>query len=91
METVRRIVELATDLGTGRVLVIANKVRDESDRDAITEFSQAHGFELAAEIPFDPLILEAERAGAAPFDYRRESPAMTAVGALARSLRTTIA
>ena len=91
METVRRIVELATELGTSRVLVVANKVRDDSDRNAITEFCRAHGFELAAEIPFDPLVLEAERAGAAPFDYRRESPAMNAVGALARSLRTTLA
>src|SRR5919201_6985642 len=80
-----RDVELATELGTSRVLVVANKVRDDSDRNAITEFCRAHGFELAAEIPFDPLVLEAERAGAAPFDYGRESPAMNAVRAPARS------
>ena len=87
METVRRVAELATELGAGHVLVVANKVRDEGDRNAITEFCRAHRLPLVAEIPYDPFLLEAERAGMAPFDYRRESPATRAVGELVRALR----
>ena len=90
METVRRVAELATELGARQVLVVANKVRNDGDRTAITEFCSARGLRLAAEIPYDPLILEAERAGRAPFDYRRDSPAMGAVQSLARTLRTEV-
>src|SRR5919108_4965943 len=42
METVRRIAELAKELGVTDVAVIANKVRDEADRNAIREFCRSH-------------------------------------------------
>jgi CO dehydrogenase maturation factor len=91
METARRVAELATELGVREVLAVANKVRDEADRKAIAEFCAAHGLRLIAEIPYDPLLLEAERAGAAPLDYRppAQSPAMRAMASLARSLHQT--
>ena len=83
METVRRVADLATELGVHHVHVVANKVRDEGDRKAISEFCNARGLRILAEIPFDPVVLEAERAGKAPLDYRPESPAMTAVRTMA--------
>lgn len=87
METVRRVAELATELGVQRVLVVANKVRDDGDRQAIAEFCRAHSLGLVAEIPYDARLLEAERAGKAPFDYGADSPAIQAIDTLARTLR----
>ena len=91
METVRRVAELAKELGAQHLLVVANKVRDDGDRSAIAQFCESHGLSVAAEIPYDPVLLEAERAGKAPFDYRREAPAMRAVSALAEKLRAQTA
>src|SRR5919204_2685717 len=43
METARRVAELASELGVRDVLVTANKVRDNADRNAIRDFCAAHG------------------------------------------------
>lgn len=83
METARRTVELAREMEVPKILAVANKVRDEGDRKAIAEFCDAHGLELAVEIPYDDSLLEAERAGKPPFDYRPDGPAVTAIGRLA--------
>src|SRR5437867_657478 len=91
METARRVVELAKELNVPDVVVVANKVRDTGDRAAIAEFCAAHDMRLGAEIPYDPVLLEAERSGAAPIDYRQESPAVSAVKALAQSLQASAA
>lgn len=79
METARRAAVLARELGAKDVRVVANKVRDQGDRDAIARFLEAHDLELTAEIPFDPTLTEAERAGTAPFDYEVEGPAVAAI------------
>ena len=91
METARRVSALATELGIGDVLAIANKVRDAGDRKAIIEFCAAHSLKLVGEIPYDPTVLEAERAGQTPIDYAPESPAVRAIGQLADTLSAAAA
>ena len=86
METARRVASLATELGIGGVTVVANKVRDQGDRKAITDFCTAHSLELIGEIPFDSSVLEAERAGKTPIDFDPNSPAVRAVERLADTL-----
>jgi CO dehydrogenase maturation factor len=86
METARRIAELATELGVGAVRAVANKVRDESDREALHAFCAAHGLELIGEVPYDPTLVDAERAAAPPIDYAPSAPAVAAVRELARKL-----
>jgi CO dehydrogenase maturation factor len=86
METARRAVELSRELGAGDVRIIANKVRDAQDREAIESFLKAHDLPLAAEVPYDPLLAEAERAGVAPFDFDPEAPAVRAIRDLAEEL-----
>ena len=54
--------------GNGEAIV-ANKVRDERERQALREFAQTHGIPVVAEIPFDERLPEAERVGAAPLDF----------------------
>ncbi|MBC7898029.1 MAG: hypothetical protein H7066_21585 [Cytophagaceae bacterium] len=83
METARNVVALSAELGIDDVVVVANKVRDAADRDAIAEFCAAHGMRLVGEVPFDPTLTQAERQGGAPIDLVPGSPAVMAITRLA--------
>lgn len=86
METARRVADLARELGVADVVAVANKLRDEGDRRAIREFCDAHGLALIGEVPWDPSLLEAERARTTPIDHDASAPAVQAVRALADRL-----
>ncbi|MEO7522286.1 MAG: AAA family ATPase [Gemmatimonas sp.] len=86
METARNVASLARDLGITDVVVVANKVRDDGDRDAITEFCEAHDMRLVGEVPFDGELASVERRGGAPIDDAPDSPAVRAIRNLADSL-----
>jgi len=86
METARNVAALATELGIGDVVVVANKVRDDADRTAIADFCRAHGMRLVGEVPFDGALAEVERSGRAPIDAAPESAAVRAISALAERL-----
>lgn len=86
METARRIAQLAGELGIEQVHVVTNKIRDAADRDAVSAFCRAHGLGIVAEVPYDPVLAEAERAGIAPLDFGAASPAIDAVGRLSDAL-----
>ena len=83
LETGRRMAELAHGLGLERVLLVANKVRDESDLAAVKEFAAKHDLELAGVVPFDEGMPGAERAEASPLDFAPDSPAVEAIGRIA--------
>ena len=86
METARNVAALGQELGIPDVVVIANKVRDAADRDAIAEFCQAHSMHLVGEIPFDRALAEVERRGGAPIDAAPGSAAVLAIKALSVAL-----
>jgi CO dehydrogenase maturation factor len=86
LETARRMAELARGLGLKRVLLVANKVRDESEQAAFEEFADKHGLEIVATVPYDEKLLEAERAELAPLDFDPEAPAVRAIASIAEAL-----
>lgn len=86
LEAGKRVVELARDLEVPRIVVVANKVRNEGDTRAIAEFCESHGMELLLEIPYDDGLIEAERSGQAPIDYDPDSPAVSEIRKLAEEL-----
>jgi CO dehydrogenase maturation factor len=86
LETGRRMAELARGLGLKRVLLVANKVRDGSERAAVEEFAAKHGLEIIATVPYDEKLLEAEQAEAAPLDFDPEAPAVRAIASIAAAL-----
>jgi CO dehydrogenase maturation factor len=86
LETGRRMAELARGLGLKQVMLVANKVRDESERAAVEEFAAKHGLEILATVPYDEQLLDAERAGAAPLDFAPDAPAVRAIASIARTL-----
>jgi CO dehydrogenase maturation factor len=84
LETGRRMAALAKDLGLERVALVANKIRDERDLEAVREFADANGLEIAAVIPYDEEMPGAERAAMAPLDFAPDTPAVAAITTLAR-------
>jgi CO dehydrogenase maturation factor len=65
LETGRRMAALAKDLGLERVVLIANKMREERDQEAVREFAQRNDLEIGGMIPHDDSMQGAERAGKA--------------------------
>jgi CO dehydrogenase maturation factor len=85
LETGRRMAALARDMGLERVALVANKIRDERELEAVREFAAQHGLDIAGHVPYDEHLPEAERAGAAPLDHAPDAPAIAAIGELART------
>ena len=79
LETGRRMAALARELGLERVVLVANKIRDERELEAVREFADGNGLEIAGTIPFDDGMPGAERAGASPLDFDPDMPAVAAI------------
>ncbi len=88
LETGRRMAELAHGLGLKRVLLVANKVRDDKEQAAVEEFAGKHDLEIIATVPYDERLQDAERAEAAPLDFDPDAPAVAAIAGIARTLET---
>lgn len=81
LEVARRAIELVSDLA--EVIVLANRVRDESDLDLVRSVVGDH--ELIV-IPEDAVIAAADREGTAPIDLDPDSPGVSALVRLADRL-----
>jgi CO dehydrogenase maturation factor len=66
IETAMSIRDLAAEIGLQNIAVVANKVRNQSDRDFLT--SNLPGFDFLGFIPYDQAILEADQANLPPLD-----------------------
>ncbi len=81
LEVARRALEIAGDLA--EVIILANRVRDDADLDAI---KQVLGEREMIVIPEDPVIAAADREGTAPIDLDLTSPGVAAIVKLAERL-----
>ena len=86
METARRIVQLAGELGIADVQAVTNKIRSDADRRAIVGFCGMHGLRIVAEVPYDEELADAERAGSPPLDFNAASPAVIAIRRMSEKL-----
>lgn len=66
VQTYERVKQLAADLGITRVNVVANKVRDESDKDFIRQRIPPEN--LLGFISYNPEVIDADRRGLSPYD-----------------------
>jgi CO dehydrogenase maturation factor len=81
-----RTQELANELGIPFVRVVANKVRNDQDRQAIEAFCAQHGMAIIGTVPQDELLAEAERQERSPFDFAPDSPAVASVRGIADAI-----
>jgi len=82
-EVGRRLLEMAAAKNITRRVVVANKVSDEEDLEAIRTFL---GMEPDIVIPVDGSVMAADRMGASPIDQNPGSPAMGVLREFASSL-----
>src|SRR5262245_11804420 len=90
LEAATRICDLALGLNVPQI-VVANRIRTDREREAVTQHCLKHDLELAAVIPYDEAIVDAELHGVAPIDQAPHSPAMQAIGSLAAELLARLA
>ena len=81
IEIARRMAEIGA--GRGRVIVVANKVRDDDDVQAIR--GGVGEYELVA-VPEDPAVAGADEAGVAPIDAAPDAPGVRALVTLAETI-----
>jgi len=82
----RRAAELVGERSLGRLVVTANRVRDDADLDRVrTAFP---GLELVV-VPDEAAIVAAERAGVAPLDAAPDAPGVRALVRLGETLITS--
>ncbi len=83
LEVGRRAAESVREGGLGRLVVTANRVRD--DQDAARVHAAFPGIDVVL-VPDDPAVVAAERTGLAPLDAAPDAPAVRALVALAERL-----
>ncbi len=86
LETAGRIAALAPQLGIPQVMAVGNKVRSGEDEQAIRAYCGQHDIQLAAIVPYDDRVGEADRRGLALLDHAADSPAVRQIEQLAKRL-----
>ncbi len=83
LEVAARAADLAREKALGRLIVIANRVRDQVDAEAVRK---AFPDDEVVAVPHDPAIAEADRHGVAPLDSAPDAPAVRALSEVAQNL-----
>lgn len=66
-----------------KVIVVANRVRDDSDTELIRSAFAEHEIHV---VPFDAQIRRADRDGTAPIEFGSDSPGLEAISELAKKV-----
>lgn len=89
LEAAKRLIRLARELEIRRILAVANKVRSEREETALGSYLDELGVEVAAVIPFDDAVAEADLEGRAVLDQWPDSDVVGVIERLAeRALPT---
>ncbi|MPY98677.1 MAG: P-loop NTPase [Actinophytocola sp.] len=83
VEVARRAAELVAEKRLGRLVVLANQVRDDADRELVT--TAFPDVDVVC-VPHDERIAEADRYGLAPLDLAPDADGVRAIAALAGTL-----
>lgn len=82
LETARRTLHLAQELGIPRIFGVASKVEDDDDARRVGAFAAEYGLEVIATVPYDDDVRRADKSGRPVLDAAPGSPAVIAVEAL---------
>ena len=86
LEAASRTFSLANELKIPHVYAVANKVRNDADREAIETYCKQHGMPVIGVVPFEERFVAAEQAGQAPADGADGSAGLRAIEAVADAL-----
>ena len=86
LEAGMRTVALAKELGIKHIKVVANKVRNDEDMEAIQVFCDRHEMEIIGTVPLDEYMVNAERQELAPFDFAPSSSGVVSLRKIAQAI-----
>ena len=86
LETMKRTVPLARELGIPAVWAMANKVRSSDDETVIREYCEKLDVELLGTVPFDDAVVAADRTRTSLIDHAEDAPATVAISSAAERL-----
>lgn len=87
VDTVKRILKLAEDIEVREVLAVGNKIGSEREKRFVEEKMGELGVPIAAYIPHDEAVAEADMLGEAPIDHNPNSAAIMALAELKNYLK----
>lgn len=77
-----RAVQLGRELGIPRIYAVGNKIARPQEEEAVRSFARTVELEVAAMVPHDERVMEAEFLGVAPYDHGPDSAAVRAIAGL---------
>lgn len=84
--TAQRTLALAAQLGIPDVRLVGNRIRDDRDEQRVRAFAAEKGATIAALLPYDETVVDADRAGRCILDTDPAAPSVQAIQRLAASL-----
>lgn len=87
VDTIKRILKLAEDIEVREVLAVGNKIGSEREKRFVEEKMAELGVPIAAYIPRDEAVAEADMLGEAPIDHNPNSAAIMALAELKNYLK----
>lgn len=87
MQTAKRIIELSKELliEFGAILVVANRVTGEN-KSRVDQMAQENGLEIAAYIPYEPLVAQFDLLGKPVTEIPEDSPAFIAIDEICKKI-----
>jgi CO dehydrogenase maturation factor len=79
LEAVRLQARLAAESPIKRMVVVANKIRNDADRHSIEEFCLREQLSMIGAIPWDSAVLDADAARTSLIDFAPRSSAIRAI------------
>ena len=86
LEAAGRFADMARELGIKEVAAIANKVRNAEEEEAINEYCSNIKLPIAALVPYDENIAQADLKGMSIMDFDKDSKAVHAIQEFVKSL-----
>ncbi|UCC18629.1 MAG: AAA family ATPase [Promethearchaeota archaeon] len=87
LDLCKKIIDLSKKLGVINIFLIANKIIDNSQKEAIIQKIKNWEVPLYHSIPFDPEIAKADLDGKSPIDYNSNSKAIISINSLYHKLK----
>ena len=86
LEIAKKLSGFAHDAGIKTVFVVGNRVRDSEETELITEFTKKNELSLLALIPYDDIVVKADRVGEPPLKYAETSESVKAIQGIGEKL-----
>jgi CO dehydrogenase maturation factor len=86
LEIAKKLSSFAHEAGIKTVFIVGNRVRDSEEIELITDFTEKNELPLLALIPYDDIVVKADRVGEPPLKYAKTSESVKAIQAIGEKL-----